>query len=106
MAASLKKASALIGNTRTLVLTATAGIQTIIIGGTISNIDATEAYHGVTVEVQALDSNYTVLVKNAPVSVGGSLILPKFVLGPGEKIYMTADAASFIQAYVSYVEKT
>lgn len=106
MAASLKKASANIGTTRTLVMTATAGIQTIIIGGTVSNTDATEAYHGVTVEVQALDSSYAVLVKNAPVSVGGSLILPKFVLGPGEKLYMTTDTVSVVQAYVSYVEKT
>lgn len=106
MAASLKKASAAIGNTRTLVLTGTSGVQTIIIGGTIANTDATEAYHGVTVEVQSVDNSYTVLVKNAPISVGGSLLLPKFVLGPGEKIYMTADAATFIQAHISYVEKT
>lgn len=106
MAASLKKATALIGNTRTLVMTAAAGIQTIIIGGTVSNIDATEAYHGVTVEIQNADSSYTVLVKNSPISVGGSLVIPKLVLAGGEKLYMTADAASFIQAYVSYVEKT
>lgn len=106
MAASLKKASAPIGNTRTLLLTATAGLQTIIIGGTVANTDASENYHGVTVEVQAVNSSYTVLVKNAPVSVGGSLMIPKLVLDPGEKLYMTADAAGFIQAHVSYVEKT
>lgn len=106
MAASLKKATALIGSTRTLVLTATTGIQTIVIGGTISNIDPAGNYHGVTVEVQQLDSSYINLVTTAPISVGGSLLLPKFVLGPGEKLYMTADAATFIQAFVSYVEKT
>lgn len=105
MAATLKKASAAIGNTRTLVLTATASVQTIVIGGTVSNTDATEAYHGVTVEVQNADSSYTVLVKNSPISVGGSLMLPKIVLLPGEKVYMTADANGFVQAYLSYVEK-
>lgn len=87
-------------------MTGAAGVQTIIIGGTISNNDATEAYHGVTVEVQNSDSSYTILVKNSPVSVGGSLLLPKLVLGATEKLYMTADAGGYLQAYVSYVEKT
>ncbi len=106
MAASLKRVSANIATTRTLVMTATAGIQTIVIGGTVSNTDATQAYHGVTIEIQDLSSNYVNLVTLAPIAYSGSLVLPKFVLGPGEKLYMTADAATFVQANVSYVEKS
>lgn len=107
MAATLKKVA--VGNilsTRTLVMTATAGVQTIIIGGSVSNTDATGAYHGVTVEVQQVDSSYINLVTSAPISVGGSLLLPKIVLAPGEKVYMTADSPTFLQAHISYVEKT
>lgn len=105
MAATLKRASANILNTRTLVLTAAGGYQTIIIGGTVANTDAAEAYHGVTVEIQKVDSTYVTLVKNCPISVGGSLMLPKVVLEAGDKLYMTADASTFIVAHVSYVEK-
>jgi hypothetical protein len=107
MAATLKKIA--VGNilsTRTLVMTATAGVQTILIGGNISNTDVTGAYHGVTVEVQQVDSSYINIVTLAPIAVGGSLQVPKLVLAPGEKLYMTADAPTFLQAYISYVEKT
>lgn len=106
MAATLKRASANVLTTRTLVMTASAGLQTIIVGGTVANIDATEAYHGVTIEVQKVDSTYVTLVKNSPVAVGGSLILPKTVLEAGDKLYMTADVAGMVVTHVSYVEKS
>lgn len=105
MAANLKRTTSNVGTSRTLALTASAGVQTIIIGGLISNSDPTEAYHGITIEIQKPDNAYVVLVKNSPVSVGGSLMLPKIVLDPGDKVYLTADAASVVQAHISYVEK-
>lgn len=106
MAANLKRTTSSVGTTRTLALTASAGVQTIIIGGLISNSDATEAYHGVTVEIRKPDNVYVILVKNSPVAVGGSLMIPKIVLDPGDKVYLTADASNVIQAHISYVEKT
>jgi hypothetical protein len=107
MAATLKKIA--VGNilaTRTLVMTAAASVQTIIIGGNISNTDVTGAYHGVTIEIQQTDTSYINLVTQAPIVPGGSLQLPKIVMVSGEKLYMTADAATFLQAHVSFVEKS
>lgn len=106
MAANLKRTTASVGTTRTLVMTASSGVQTIIIGGLISNSDPTEAYHGATMEIQKPDNSYVTLVKNAPIAVGGSLMIPKIVLDPGDKVYMTSDAANVVQVHVSYVEKS
>ncbi len=106
MAALLKRASASIATTRTLILTAAASLQTVIISGTVSNVDATEAYHGVTIEIQKPDSIYVVLVKNAPIAVGGSLMIPKIVMAEGDKLYMTSDTAGVLATHISYVEKS
>lgn len=106
MAATLKRASANITTSRTLVVTAAPGLQTIVVGGTIANTDATETYHAVTVEVQKSDSTYVTLVKSSPIAVGGSLLFPKTVLEAGDKIYMTADANGFLVTHLSYVEKS
>lgn len=106
MTATLKSASANITTIRTPVLTAAAGAKTILIGGTVANVDATEAYHGVTIEIRKATNEYVTIVKNAVVSVGGSLTLPKIVLEPNEILYMTADVNSVVVAHVSYVEKS
>jgi hypothetical protein len=107
MSATLKKVSGAIAATRTLLLTATAGVQTIVIGGTVSNVDTTGVYHSATVEIlQADGTTYISLVTQAPVALGGSLVFPKFVMASGEKLYITADVANMVVAHVSYVEKT
>lgn len=106
MSATLKRTSSPIASARTLVLTAQDRVQTIVIGGFVANKDATEAYHGVTFEVQKPDSTITTLVKNAVVAVGGSLVIPKIVMESGDKMYLTADADNVLEAYVSYVEKS
>lgn len=105
MASVLKKATAAIAATRTTLLTATAAKQTIIITGTVANIDtANKATHFVTIEVQT-GATYRVVVKDAPVPYGGALALPKIVMDAGDVMHMTASSASVLEGYVSYVEK-
>jgi len=105
MASVLKKSSAIVGTSRTSMITATAGKQTIVINGLVSNNDSTnKATHFVTIEVQT-GATYRVLLKDGPVPYGGSLELPKIVLAAGDVLHMTASSASVLQGYVSYVEK-
>lgn len=73
MASTLKKATNVIGTTRTAILTAPAAKQTIVINGLVSNSDTTnKATHFVTIEVQT-GATYRVIVKDAPIHYGGSL---------------------------------
>lgn len=105
MASSLKKVTAAVGTGRTSVLTAAAAKQTIVITGTVSNLDtANKGTHFVTIEIQT-GATYRALVKDAPVAYGGSLELPKIVMAENDIMHMTASAASVMEAYVSYVEK-
>lgn len=107
MPSALKKATAAILATRTTVITAAADpVQTIVITGTVSNIDtANKATHFVTIEVQT-GGTYRVIVKDAPVPYGGSLQLPKIVLAGADVLHMTASLVSVLEGYVSYVEKS
>lgn len=105
MASLLKKATAELVTTRTAVFTAATAKQTIVVTGTVSNIDDTnKSTYFVTIEVQT-GANYRVIVKDAPVPYGGSLQLPKVVLDADDVFHMTASADSVLEAYVSYVEK-
>ena len=105
MASTLLQASAAILATRTTLITATADKQTIVITGTVSNIDTTnKATHFVTIEVQT-GATYRVIVKDAPVPYGGALQLPKIVLQEGDVLHMTASLVDVLEGYVSYVEK-
>lgn len=105
MASSLLKATSALLATRTTLITATAAKQTIVITGTVGNIDTTnKATHFVTIEVQT-GATYIVLLKDAPVPYGGSLVLPKIVLVAGDVLHMTASQVSVLEGYVSYVEK-
>lgn len=105
MASILKKVALPLTNARTLMFTATADKQTIVVTGTVSNVDTTnKATHFVTIEVRT-GVDYRVVVKDAPVPYGGSLELPKIVLAAGDMFYMTAEASGMLEGYVSYVEK-
>lgn len=105
MASILLSASAAIDTTRTTLITATADKQTIVITGTVSNVDTTnKATHFATIEVQS-GADYRVIVKDAPVPYGGALQLPKIVLQAGDVLHMTASLAGVLEGYVSYVEK-
>jgi hypothetical protein len=105
MASTLLQASAAILATRTTLLTATAAKQTIVITGTVSNVDtANKATHFVTIEVQT-GGTYRVLLKDAPVPYGGSLILPKIVMEAADVLHLTGSLVSVLEGYISYVEK-
>lgn len=105
MASTLKKSTALIGATRTALLTAAAAKQTIVITGTVSNTDSTnKVTYFVTIEVQT-GATYRVIVKDAPVPYGGALTLPKIVMDAADVLHLTGSAASVLEGYVSYVEK-
>lgn len=105
MASELLQASKDILVTRTPLIDATAGKQTIVITGTVSNIDtANKATHFVTIEVTTGAVN-RVILKDAPIAYGGSLILPKIVLVAGDILNMTASLDGVLEGYVSYVEK-
>lgn len=105
MASLLKKAAAALGITRTAMVTAAAGKQTIVITGSISNLDTTnKATYFANIEVQT-GGNYRMIVKDAPIPYGGSLQLPKIVLDPLDVLHFTASAAAVLDGYVSYVEK-
>lgn len=105
MASNLLSASAAILATRTTMITAAAAKQTIVITGTVSNVDTTnKATHFATIEVQR-GANYRVIVKDAPVPYGGALQLPKIVLQEGDVLHITASLVDVLEGYVSYVEK-
>lgn len=105
MASTLLQASAAILDTRTAVITAATAKQTIVITGTVSNVDTTnKATHFVTIEVQT-DATYRVIVKDAPIPYGGALILPKIVLEADDVLHLTASLVSVLEGFVSYVEK-
>lgn len=105
MASILKKAALPITASRTTFFTATVGKQTIVVTGTVSNLDtANKATHFVTIEI-ATGANYRVIVKDAPVPYGGSLELPKIVMAAGDIFTMTGSSAGVLEGYVSYVEK-
>lgn len=107
MPISFSSADAAILSTRTLLYTCPAATQGILFSGTISNIDnALQADHNLTLEVQKVDTSYVVSLNKIIISYNSSLNLPKIVLSPGEKIYLTADLASVLSARVSIVQKT
>lgn len=105
MASNLLSSSNAILATRTTMITAAASKQTIVITGTVSNVDTTnKATHFVTIEVQS-GATYRVIVKDAPIPYGGALHLPKIVLQEGDVLHMTASLVDVLEGYVSYVEK-
>lgn len=105
MASQLLRAAAAVGTSRTTLITAAAGKQTIVVTGTVANIDVTnKATHFVTIEVNA-GGTYRAVVKDAPVPYGGSLELLKIVLQAGDVLVMTASTTGVLEGYVSYVQK-
>jgi len=107
MPTSFVPADVSIGATRTLLYTTPASTQSVLFAGTVANIDTTAMTdHWVTIEIQKVDTSYVSVLIQAPISFGGSLSLPKIALIAGEKVYLTADAASKLVARVSIVEKT
>lgn len=87
--------------------TAPVGAVDTIIGMSLANVSNMPA----TVDVYLNDgTNNTYLVKNAPVPVGGALILyggdQKLVLQPGDSVFVVASVAGAIDAVMSMLEIT
>lgn len=104
MASTLKETGTMLAATRTVVLTAPAAKQTIVVSGTVANVNASRATYFVTIEVGS-GATYRTIIKDAPVPYGGSLIVPKIILTAGKTLNMTASAAASLDAHISYVEK-
>ena len=102
-----RKTSRNIGTSATTVgsYTVGSGKATTIIGLSLSNV----SINNVTISVTHFDgTNTTYLVKNAPIPVGGSLVIvggdQKVVLLPNDYIQVVSSSASSVDAYMSILE--
>ena len=111
--AFLSETDTAIGTSAATVFTCPASTEVTVIGMSISNIVTSQ----ITVDVQldasgrtsgAEDSVY--LVKEAPVPVGGSLIVvggdQKVVMEPGDTITVESDTASSADVILSHLDIT
>lgn len=111
--AFLSETDTAIGTSATTVFTCPASTESTIIGLSIANIVTSQ----ITVDVQldasgrtsgAEDSVY--LVKDAPIPVGGTLVVvggdQKVVLEPGDTIDVTSDTASSADVVLSHLDIT
>jgi len=102
-----------IGTSPATILTCGASTETTVIGLSISNIVTSQ----ITVDVQldasgrtsgAEDSVY--IVKDAPIPVGGSLVVvggdQKLVLEPGDTVKVTSSQASSADVVLSHLDIT
>lgn len=107
MAINFTAADVKIESTRTLAYTCPGGKVGIVFSGVIPNVDSViKQDRFLTVEVQKLDLSYISIFKDIPVPYGNSLALPKIVLTPGEKLYLTADASNVLQSRISIAERS
>jgi len=110
MANSFKNAvTSGIGDSAADVYTAPASTTTTVIGMTVANIHSS----AIAVDVTVTDTSGSVtayIVKAAPVPVGGSLVViggdQKLVLETTDKISVTSDTASSVDAIVSVLEQS
>lgn len=104
-----RKTQRAVGTTRQQIesYVVAASTQTTVIGLSVANITASS----ITVTVEHYDGvNYTHIVKDAPVPVGGSLVVvggdQKLVLSTGDSMYVTSSAASSADVMMSILEIT
>jgi len=102
-----------VGTSPATILTCGAATETTIIGLSISNIVTSQILVDVQLDASgrtsgAEDSVY--LVKEAPIPVGGSLVVvggdQKVVLEPGDAIKVTSDTASSADVVLSHLDIT
>lgn len=83
-----------------------AATTSIVFSGVLANIDTTNrTLHKITLE-KYNGSTYVTVFREVPVDFGSSSKIPKIVLKTGESLYITADAASAIQASISILERS
>ena len=104
-----RKTSANVGTTATTVggYTVPGSTTTVVLGLSMANDT------GATINATAFISNATALtylVRNAPVSAGGTLVIvggdQKIVMITGDKMYVQSSAATSIDAILSIMEIT
>lgn len=109
----LSETSTAIGTSPTTVFTCGASTQTTVIGLSVSNIQTSQILVSVQLDASgrtsgAEDSVY--MVKNAPIPVGGSLVVvggdQKVVMEPGDAIIVTSDTASSADVVLSHLDIT
>ena len=102
-----------IGTSETSIGSYTVGssTQTTVIGLVVSNISSSQILIDATIKISS-DSyaNPYYLIKQAPVPVGGSLVIvggdQKVLLETGDRIYVTSDTATSADAVMSILEIT
>lgn len=107
MANTFKNAAAAIGTSRTDVYTAPAATASVIHAVYLSNIDGASS---VDATIEVYDSSATTYYhvgKTIPVPADSTLVLDKPLnLEAGDKVTITASAASDLEAFLSVLEIT
>ena len=108
MAAKFTNANAILTTSRVKAYTAPVGIQSVVHGLFVSNVDTTnKLVHYVTIEYKDAGGTYNIIAKDIPVPYGNALIVDKTInLNATEELYLTADASSSLQAFFSILEKS
>lgn len=98
---------------RTLIYTCPASTETTIIGLSISNIVSSQILVDVQLDASTRTSgaeDAVFLVKEAPVPVGGSLVVvggdQKVVMEPGDVLRVSSDTASSADVVLSHLDIT
>lgn len=106
MAISFKAADLIATTSRTGSYQCPVGTQSVVFAGTIANIDNSLGQeHWATLEIQKVDTSYVVLMNKIPIPYANSLNVPKITLLPGERLFVSADAAASVQVRLSIIEK-
>lgn len=109
----LSETSASIGTSPTTVLVCPSSTEVTVIGLSVANRNTSQILVSVQLDASgrtsgAEDSVY--LVRNAPVPVGGSLVVvggdQKVVMEPGDEIVVTSDTASSADVVLSHLDIT
>jgi hypothetical protein len=102
-----------IGTSPATIYTCPADTQTTVIGLSIANIVTSQITADVILDASGRTSgaeDAVYLVKDAPVPVGGSLVVvggdQKVVMEPGDIITVTSDTASSIDVVMSHLDIT
>lgn len=103
-----RKTQRAIGTSTTAIesYTPAGGVVATVIGLSVANIDAN---NNIQVDVELYDgANTTYLMKNAPVPIGGAIVVvggdQKLVLTNGDYVRVTSDTESSVDAVLSVLE--
>ena len=97
-----------VGTSAATVHTGAGSTETTIIGMSIANIHTSQIE--VDVQLENNDGDNIYIVKDAPIPVGGSLVViggdQKVVLEPGDRVKVTSNTASSADVVLSHLDIT